>query len=70
VKPLIDAWKLYGVQNSQILFVIRDRKDAINDHRLIEYAVMNMEPNLKIKRVKFNELHKRMHLDESFKLYV
>ena len=55
---------------AHLIILVRNRKENISDHRLIEYEVMRLEPNIRIDRLKLTDVSERGKLDENMKLFM
>jgi hypothetical protein len=51
-----------------ILLILGDVRYNLTDHRLLEYKMIELEPKIKLKRMKFSEIYERGRLDEQKKL--
>lgn len=68
-KGFAEAWRLYNVKNSVILFMVLDVEINIADQRHLEYAIINEEPQINIERCTFDELNKYGYLSQENVLY-
>lgn len=68
-KGFTEAWRLYNVKNSIVLFIVLDIEINIADQRHLEYEIKNQEPGIQIFRCTLSELDQFGHLDENKTLY-
>lgn len=67
VAGLLDAWRLYANPRAHIVLVVRDLDFNFGDHRLIEYAIFDLEPSVKFMRMTLTQIHCRARIDETTK---
>lgn len=53
---LIAAWSAYKKEKAVIMFVVEETTFNICDQRMIEYAIVQIKPQIKVIRRKFSEL--------------
>ncbi|RNA00504.1 glutathione synthetase-like isoform X2 [Brachionus plicatilis] len=64
-----EAWRLYNVKNSIVLFLVLDIEINIADQRHLEYEIQKQEPLIEVHRCTLAELNKYGHLGEDKTLY-
>ncbi|XP_074109210.1 glutathione synthetase [Cotesia typhae] len=67
---LTEAWKIYNNKESVILFVVEEITYNICDQRVIEHAIHDINPEIKVIRRTFNELIKQAQLRPNKELFV
>ena len=61
----IKTWKLYGVEDAIILFLVCDDEINIADQRHFEYAISNKEPKIDIYRSTWANFYDNSSLEEN-----
>ncbi len=52
-----EAWRLYGVPNALVLFIVLDYEINIADQRHLEYEIEKQESGIEIQRCTLTELY-------------
>lgn len=65
----VEAWRLYNVNTSIIIFIVLDIEINIADQRHLEYEIKKQEPLIEVHRCTLAELNKYGHLSEDKTLY-
>lgn len=68
-KGFAEAWRLYKVSNSIVLFIVLDVETNIADQRHLEYEIINQEPGIEIQRCTLCELNQYGRVDQNKTLY-
>ncbi|CAF0731917.1 unnamed protein product [Brachionus calyciflorus] len=68
-KGFVEAWRLYNVKTSIVIFVVLDIEINIADQRHLEYEIINQEPNIEIFRCTLCELNQYGRLGDDKTLY-
>nr|CAB3251032.1 glutathione synthetase-like [Phallusia mammillata] len=66
----VKAWKLYGNPNAAMIFLLGDFETNTYDQRAFEYAINNINPEIKIKGVKFSSLPGRTQLSNDGTFFI
>lgn len=53
-----------------LVMAIRVKPYIYGDHRLIEYKLLELEPNIKFIRLTLGEIHDRAKLDDQMRLFM
>jgi hypothetical protein len=63
---IIEAWKLYGNNNSSavVAFIVGEKERNIGDQRLLENCCYDLEPTIKIKRITLKQMYQHGSLKE------
>lgn len=64
-----EAWRLYNVKTSIVLFIVLDIEINIADQRHLEYEIKKQEPLIEVHRCTLAELNKYGYLDQDKTLY-
>ncbi|XP_008552792.1 glutathione synthetase [Microplitis demolitor] len=67
---LTEAWKIYNNKESVILFVVEEITYNICDQRVIEHAIHDINPQIKVIRRTFNQLINQAQLRANKELFV
>ena len=67
-KSLIQAWKMYKNVDSCLIMIVRDLKHIYADQRLIEYKLLELEPNINFQRLTLSNISKYVKLDDQSRL--
>ncbi|RNA33549.1 glutathione synthetase isoform X2 [Brachionus plicatilis] len=70
VESLIKSLELYMSPNAHFLLVIRNLDYTLSDHRLIEYALFEKAPKIKLFRMTFTEINQNAVLDDHGRLFI
>lgn len=64
-----EAWRLYNVENSIVLFIVLDIEINIADQRHLEYEIINQEPRIEVQRCTLCELNQNGYINEDKVLF-
>ncbi|CAH1270824.1 GSS [Branchiostoma lanceolatum] len=59
---LAAAWELYGEQSAIIVFVVQEENRNAMDQRWLEFAAMDRNPSIRVRRYSLMEIHARGEL--------
>lgn len=65
---LAQAWNLYGNSKALVVFIVTEDERNIGDQRLLEYKCIDVEPDLRIKRLTLSQIHQSAKLDADKRL--
>lgn len=65
----VKTWKLYGVEEAVIVFLVCDDEINIADQRELEYAILEKESKIRIYRSTLANFYDNSYLDEDKTLY-
>ena len=69
-KGFVEAWRLYNVENSIIIFIVLDIESNIADQRHLEYEIIKQEPKISVHRCTLKDLYENGNLNESKVLFL
>ncbi len=59
----MEAWRLYNVEKSIVLFIVLEWEVNLADQRHLEYEIMKQEPRIDVLRCTLADLAQNGHLD-------
>jgi hypothetical protein len=59
----VEAWRLYNVEKSIVLFIVLEWEVNLADQRHLEYEIMKQEPRIDVLRCTLADLTQNGHLD-------
>lgn len=67
---MLDAWKIYGIPKSVILFIVEDITYNISDQRFLEFHIRTLNTGVKVIRRTLTEMANRALLSSDYKLMI
>lgn len=68
-RGFVEAWRMYNVKKSIVLFIVLEWEVNLGDQRNTEYEIVRQEEEIEVKRCTLKEMHQFGWVDENKVLY-